>query len=291
MSDRATAVEARRAGRSRVVGQGEARKATDKGSDTGADTATDKGARCDVASEAAHDAAPDPRQDGRAQPGLPLAELAYRALEERIVTLRLRPGALLSEHLVAGELGLGRTPVREALQRLNYEGLVTILPRRGVLVSEIDLARQLRMIELRRVVENFVVRMACHRATEPALVRMAEVAEGLEEVAVSGEVMRFMRLDRELDVLLYDMADNDFATRTLRLMSGLTRRFWYQQHTQRGGVEQCSDLHARIARGLVARDCAAAEAALEHLLDHVEGLTRASLDATGPRPAAVRPSG
>ena len=75
---------------------------------------------------------------------------AYSVLEEQIVTLRLAPGAVWSETRLAGELGFGRTPVREALQRLARESLVLILPRKGILVAEINPRKQLLVLEVRR---------------------------------------------------------------------------------------------------------------------------------------------
>ena len=78
-----------------------------------------------------------------------LTDRAYVALEEMICTLRLEPGEVLSEGTLSETLGIGRTPVREALQRLAREGLVTVLPRRGVLVSEFNVKKQLRMLERR----------------------------------------------------------------------------------------------------------------------------------------------
>src|SRR4051812_9287514 len=89
-------------------------------------------------------AAPDPADT------MPLADRAWRALEEEIVTLRIAPGSVVSEAGLSAQLGLGRTPVREALQRLATEGLVQILPRRGIIVTEIDVAAQLRLLEVRR---------------------------------------------------------------------------------------------------------------------------------------------
>ena len=81
-----------------------------------------------------------PRAGRAAKPASPetLTEQAYRQLEEQIVTLRLKPGEFLSEYALAEGLAIGRTPIREALQRLAREGLVTILPRKGILVSETD---------------------------------------------------------------------------------------------------------------------------------------------------------
>ena len=79
-----------------------------------------------------------------------LTEQAYRIIEEQIVTLRHKPGDILSEQMLSASSNIGRTPIREALQRLAREGLVTILPRKGILVSEINPRHQLLVLEVRR---------------------------------------------------------------------------------------------------------------------------------------------
>ena len=99
-------------------------------------------------------------QSPEAPPGS-LAEGAYRALEEMIVTRQLRPGSMLSENQLSEQLGCGRTPIREALQRLKFEGYVEIHPRRGVLVAPIDVLKQLELLEVRRPLENLVVPSRC----------------------------------------------------------------------------------------------------------------------------------
>ena len=83
-----------------------------------------------------------------------LTERAYRALEEAIVTLALQPGEVVSEAQLSARLGIGRTPIREALQRLARERLVRILPRRGIVVAVVDVREQLRLLEVRREIER-----------------------------------------------------------------------------------------------------------------------------------------
>src|SRR5687767_7049582 len=92
-----------------------------------------------------------------------LTDRAYTEIEELIVTLQLEPGSAVSEQMLSERLGIGRTPIREALQRLARERLVTILPRRGVVVSAIDVAAQLRLLEVRRELERLVARGAARR--------------------------------------------------------------------------------------------------------------------------------
>ena len=109
-----------------------------------------------------------------------LTDRAYAELEELIVTLQLPPGTALSELVLAKRLDIGRTPIREALQRLSRDGLVNILARRGVLVSEIDLRAQLRLLEVRRELERLMARGAAERESLDgihALLRDAEQRE------------------------------------------------------------------------------------------------------------------
>ena len=102
-----------------------------------------------------------------------LTDRAYKELEELVVTLRLAPGSVLSENALAGELGIGRTPIREALQRLAREGLVVILPRKGILVSEINPRKQLLVLEVRRELERLVARSGALRRSEDLHLRPA----------------------------------------------------------------------------------------------------------------------
>ncbi|MBC8732862.1 GntR family transcriptional regulator [Paraburkholderia sp. UCT2] len=93
-----------------------------------------------------------------------LADVAFAQIEEMIITRRLPPGSMISESQLAVELEMGRTPVREALQRLRQIGFVDMLPRRGTLVAGVDIRQQLELLEVRRPLEELVVRMAALRA-------------------------------------------------------------------------------------------------------------------------------
>ena len=108
-----------------------------------------------------------------------LTDRAYRELEEMIVTLRLLPGTVLSEQALSVRLKIGRTPIREALQRLARDGLVVIMPRRGIMVSEINLRLQLRLLEVRRELERLMASLAAERATTEERREFAELAAAM----------------------------------------------------------------------------------------------------------------
>jgi DNA-binding GntR family transcriptional regulator len=208
------------------------------------------------------------------EPQQTLTDRAYTALEEMIVRLELRPGSAVSEAMLSQRLGIGRTPIREALQRLARERLVQILPRRGVIVSGIDVRAQLRLLEVRREVERLVARSAARRATPEERTRFAEIARGMERAARTGDDVSFLRLDREFNELCLEAARNEFADTALGLMNSLSRRFWYLHYKQAADMPETAKLHADIARAVADGDEDAAARASDVLLDNIEAFTR-----------------
>ena len=207
-----------------------------------------------------------------------LTNRAYVALEEMLCTLRLEPGEVLSEGALSETLGIGRTPVREALQRLAREGLVTVLPRRGVLVSDFNVKKQLRMLEVRRELERLMARSAASRATGEERARFEAMARAMHASADAGDDIGFMRLDHEFNVLVTQANRNEFAAEAISLMAGLSRRFWFMHHRQAGDLTVIARLHADIANAIAAADEAAAATASDALLDYIESITRAAVD-------------
>jgi DNA-binding GntR family transcriptional regulator len=211
---------------------------------------------------------------GAGEPGLSLTERAYRHLEEMIVTLQLPPGSAVSETALSQSLGIGRTPIREALQRLARERLVTILPRRGIIVSEINVKSQLRLLEVRREVERLVAKSAARRATAEERARFLELARRFEKSAKSNDDVAFMRVDREFNEFSVMAARNEFAAGAMSLMHSLSRRFWYIHYKQAADMPLIAKLHADIARAIAKGDAAAAGKAMDRLLDTVTKFTR-----------------
>ena len=207
-----------------------------------------------------------------------LTDQAYTALEELIVTLQLAPGSVLSEQMLSERLRIGRTPIREALQRLARERLVVILPRRGVRVSVIDVAAQLRLLEVRRELERLVARGAARRATEAERARFHELARNFERAGRTGDDKAFMRTDREFNELCLAAVKNEFAAGAMGLMNSLSRRFWFHHYKQAADMPETAKLHADIARAIAAGDARGAAAALDRLLDNIEAFTRATVE-------------
>src|SRR2546423_9439845 len=206
-----------------------------------------------------------------------LTEQAYRAIEERIVTLRLKPGDILSEQMLATTCRIGRTPIREALQRLAREGLVIVLPRKGILVSDINPRHQLLVLEVRRELERLLCRAGAERATQEQRTRMLAIARGMDRSAKTNDDISFMRLDRELNGLMMEAAHNDYAARSMKLLQGLSRRFWYMHYREAADLPLCARLHAEQARAIAKGDGDAAARRSDRLMDYVESFTRATV--------------
>jgi DNA-binding GntR family transcriptional regulator len=206
-----------------------------------------------------------------------LTERAYRLIEEQIVTLRLPPGEVLSEQMLSASVKIGRTPIREALQRLAREGLITVLPRKGILVSDINPRSQLLVLEVRREIERLLSRAGAERATSEQRKRVKGIAEGMERAAKTNDDIAFMRLDRELNGLMIEAAHNDYAARSMKLLQGLSRRFWYMHYREAADLPLCARLHANQARAIAEGDAEAAARASDKLMDYVETFTRATV--------------
>jgi DNA-binding GntR family transcriptional regulator len=206
-----------------------------------------------------------------------LTDRAYTEIEELIVTLQLEPGSAVSEQMLSERLGIGRTPIREALQRLARERLVTILPRRGVVVSAIDVAAQLRLLEVRRELERLVARGAARRASEAERERFGELARQFEKAGRAGDDKTFMRTDREFNELCLAAVKNEFAAGAMGLMNSLSRRFWFHHYKQAADMPETAKLHADIARAIADADEEEAGEALDRLLDNIQAFTRATL--------------
>jgi len=223
------------------------------------------------------------KKSNSSTPSESLTNKAYKHLEELIVTLRLAPGAVLSETMLAEQLQIGRTPIREALQRLSRESLVTIIPRKAILVTDINPRKQLLLLEVRREIERLMARSGARRSTAEERAELFEIAEGMDKAAEEDDGIAFMRHDNRLNILVAEACHNEYASRAVGLMHGLSRRFWYVHFKEAADLPLCARLHAKLARGIAEGDEDRAAKASDALLDYVEDFTRATVDMGGRR--------
>ena len=214
-----------------------------------------------------------PRAPGK----MSLAEEAYTRLEEMIVTLELQPGGVFSEADLSRKIRIGRTPLREALQRLQSQRLVTTLPRRGVVVSEINIVDYLALLETRRVLDRLVAMKAARRATPLQRTMLEETARGMALAAAKGDMAEFMRLDTEFDRLVESASRSAFALQASVPLHAHCRRFWYL-YRHNGDLPRAAELHAAMMHAVAAADEEAAGAASDALVDYLEEFARTALD-------------
>lgn len=207
-------------------------------------------------------------------PAETLAETAYGRISEMILNLELKPGALLSETALSKHLGIGRTPVREGLKRLKRDRLVHIMPRRGIVVSEIDIPEQLLALEVRRPLERILVSRAARRSTSVQRAAFEEFADRMQHHANQGDPVTYLMVDKEYDDLIDRCAANPYATDALRPIHGLVRRFWATMKSTDEWTN-VSALHIKVVRAVATGDSEKAEAASSDLMDYNEEIFRA----------------
>lgn len=206
-----------------------------------------------------------------------LTDIAYQQLEEAIVTLRIPPGTLISEQSLSTMTGIGRTPLREAVQRLAREHLILVMPQRGLLIPAIDVGRQLRLVETRREIERLACRSAAKRASEQQRKSFARLAEEFQAAAINNDDVAFMHSDREFNELCLVAAKNEFTESALRSLNGLSRRFWYLHYKQAADLPEMARLHAAVAAAIAEGDPKEAAECLDRLIDNIEAFTKATV--------------
>lgn len=206
-----------------------------------------------------------------------LTDRAYAQLEEAIVTMRILPGSVVSEKELSDVMGIGRTPIREAIQRLAREHLIVVLPQRGLLVAEIDLSKQLKLLEARREIERLICRAAAKRATAEERQRFAELAVEFDQEARTSDHLAFVRSDREFNELCLAAARNEYAEGAMRMLHGLSRRFWYFHDRTAADRPQMAQFHRAICLAIAEGDVEAAGAGLDRLIDYIAEYTRAAV--------------
>ncbi|MEC9328775.1 MAG: GntR family transcriptional regulator [Pseudomonadota bacterium] len=214
----------------------------------------------------------------KVQPRKSLTMVAYEQLEELITTLKLEPGTVLSEAALVDQLGIGRTPIREALQKLEREGLILILPRKGIQVTDINPRKQLLLLELRRELEKLLARTGALRATDTERLQFESIADAMENTIDHEDHVGFMRQDYALNQLISKAGHNEYASRAIGLIQGLARRFWFMHRVEAADMTLCTRLHAELARSIARGSPDDAENAVDALLDYLETFTRATVD-------------
>jgi DNA-binding GntR family transcriptional regulator len=174
---------------------------------------------------------PAPAAAGRGTPangdGGLIADRAYAELRDRIVTLRLSPGTALREDALMAELGLGRTPLREAVKRLALEGLVEVLPRSGTFVTDVQAADIVHIAEVRAELEAQAARLAAKRMDDHGRAVAAQLDAALEAIEGTQGIDVYMRLDERVHHFVWETAGNPYLLDALERLWALSLRIWH----------------------------------------------------------------
>jgi DNA-binding GntR family transcriptional regulator len=202
------------------------------------------------------------------RPSTSQGNAAYLDLEHRLVTLQFRPGGLYTEKAIVEIVGLGRTPVREAIQRFAWEGFMEVHPRLGVKIAEIRPEDYPRAIEPRLTLEPLLARSAARYGGPEAKENIAEAMQEILVCAERGDVTGYLQQDKALDEALSAAAANPFLPRILAPLQIHSRRFWYHYH----GAEDLTDAaraHAAMSEAVVTGDAEAAFSAARALMEYM----------------------
>lgn len=185
---------------------------------------------------------------GNAAPSL--SDQAYKALEELVVTAALEPGSIWSEASLSKMTGFGRTPVREALQRLAADHLVVPLRRHGFRITEVQVEEQLLVMEARRELERLVSVLAARRASAAERETHFEVAKQLRQAGRDHDTIAYLRLHFALKRFTAASARNPFMASALSPLHALSRRFYYVHRERFGDLTEVAGLHADLAQAI-----------------------------------------
>ena len=205
---------------------------------------------------------PRPRQT-RKPPAADVShnEQAYALLKDRLTTLQYKPGDYLNTAVLMDDLALGRTPINHALHRLSNEGLVQIIPRKGVLVAPLSIDDALDLIHVRTVNEALCVRLAAAKMTSGELTKIRKLAAQFDTAVEDRDMARIMNCDRLFHEAIAAASRNQVLIEILKVLHARSQRFWAISLSAEGHLAEVSIEHQAIIAALEEGNAERAEAA------------------------------
>lgn len=196
------------------------------------------------------------------------SRLAYLRLERLIVTLELAPGSMVTEKQLIALSGLGRTPVREAIQKLEWQGLIAVRPRAGLQITALDPAHPAMIYQTRRQLEPLAARLMAGHIDARAREALIACAKAMTECSVTGDKAGFLDADKLFDEILERTCPNPFIVQALSALQTHARRYWFDAADDKA-LDTSVSLHVKVIRALLQSDPDAAEAAMRDLIDGI----------------------
>ncbi len=197
---------------------------------------------------------------------LPLRDVVFNTLRQAILTGELKPGERLMEIHLANKLGVSRTPIREAIRKLELEGLVTMIPRRGAEVAQITEKSMNDVLEVRRALDALCVELACERITEEDMGRLKQACEAFEAAVRTRDVKKIARADVELHDIIVQATGNQRLIQLINNLSEQMYRYRFEYIKDVSQHQRLIDEHRMIYESIVKKDReAASQAAHVHI--------------------------
>ena len=196
-----------------------------------------------------------------------LSEEAYAAIKQKIITLEFAPGAYLNVAAVIDALGIGRTPVHQAVRRLAHEGMIEIMPRKGMIVKPVSLHDALAIAEVRLLNEAYCARLAANNASEKDIALLEGILERAGQAVEAGDTEALMLADRDFHCALSGIAHNQVLADILKNLHERSLRFWFISLHQQKHQAEVTKEHADILQAIKDRDANRAEEAMRF---HIE---------------------
>jgi DNA-binding GntR family transcriptional regulator len=196
-----------------------------------------------------------------------LRQKAYEQIKRRIITLEYRPGEYLNEALISEDLKIGRTPLHQALHQLQHEELISIIPRKGLIISPISLDEIINIIDVRVVNEALCVSLAARWAESGDIRALREILDRAEEMIGVRDIEALMNLDHEFHCEISRISRNAVLGNILRSLHVRSLRFWFLSLSTIARLEAVHTEHEAIYAAIAAHD---AEKAAEVARIHIE---------------------
>lgn len=205
------------------------------------------------------------------------SRLAYLRLESLIVTLELAPGSMVTEKQLIALAGFGRTPVREAIQKLEWQGLIAVRPRAGLQITALNPAYPAMIYQTRRQLEPLAARLMASHIDPRARELLIGCAKSMTECSITGDKVGFLDADKLFDEIVELTCPNPFIIQALSALQTHARRYWFHAADD-AALDTSVNLHVKAIRALLQGDPEAAEAAMRELVD---GIAAGAAPATG----------
>lgn len=196
---------------------------------------------------------------------------AYEWLLGEITGFRIRSGSPLSENRIAGQLGISRTPVREALQRLEKEGLVKRTDSARFAVSQLTAAEVEDACDLLEVLDTYVCRKAASKLTEADVALLRQSVAEMTAAADGDDRATWSAADLAFHRLVNSIAGNQLVADTVKETRRRIQRFWLRAASLQGRLQACSREHEVLAEAMIAKDYDAIQPAVKEHIDHMRG--------------------